>query len=70
VWPRCSLAGLAAIAASAALAVGPASGDAWLACPVFGAVAAMLAARMLWECAAATEAATSALEGLDEGPGK
>jgi O-antigen biosynthesis protein len=52
-WPRCSLAGLAAVLVFLALALGAGVDEAWIAAVVLAGVSAVLSARMLWESGAA-----------------
>jgi hypothetical protein len=53
-WPRCSAAAMALTLTFAALSAGAAHDRAWDACFALGAVAVSVAARTLYECAAAT----------------
>jgi O-antigen biosynthesis protein len=65
-WPRVAPAGLVVMLLFAALSVGAAfDGASWVASALLGTGAAMLALRMLWECAAATNTVVTEVEGYD-----
>jgi O-antigen biosynthesis protein len=64
-WPRCSSAGFVVIALFALLGGGAALDHAWIASVILGAVAVMLALRMLWECSVATAAVLNVVEDPD-----
>jgi hypothetical protein len=64
-WPRCSSAGVVVIALFALLGGGAALDHAWIASVILGAVAVMLALRMLWECSVATAAVLNVVEDPD-----
>ena len=64
-WPRCSIGGVALTLLFAGLSIGAANDRSWVACAVVGAVALLMSACILRECAAATAAFLAAVRTIE-----